>query len=99
MNRNSVCGSAVAFAGMIWLRLIDYGVGAEFEKNLDLALNWILVNRFDPNHSDPNIAGATINIRTRHKKGKLWITNRDIGTSFAVRFLCDYYDYLKKSGK
>jgi rhamnogalacturonyl hydrolase YesR len=99
VNRNSICGSAVAFAGMIWLRLIQYGVGAEFEDNLDRALKWILVNRFSPDHPDTNLAGATINTRTRHKKGKLWITNRDIGTSFAIRFLADYYEYDKKSGK
>jgi len=96
-NRNSICGSAVAFAGMIWLRLIQYDVGAEFADNLDLALHWILVNRFTADHPDSNIAGATINTRTRHRKGKLWITNRDIGTSFAVRFLADYYEYLQKN--
>jgi hypothetical protein len=52
------------------------------------------VNRFSEDHPDKNIAGATINLRTRRKKGKIWITNRDVGTSFALRFLTDYYQQI-----
>ena len=39
------------------------------------------------------LAGAVVNTRLRHRKGKLWYTNRDIGSSFGVRFLASYYDY------
>jgi hypothetical protein len=44
-------------------------------------------------HADPNLAGAVINTRLRHKKGKLWIIQRDVGTTFGVRFLASYYNY------
>jgi uncharacterized protein YyaL (SSP411 family) len=90
-NENSVCGSTVAFAGIIWLRLLNYSVGEEFKENIEKSLNWLLKNQYSKNHSDPNLAGGFINTRLRHKKGKLWITNRDVGTSFGIRFLVDYY--------
>jgi rhamnogalacturonyl hydrolase YesR len=95
-NRNSLCGSAVAFSGIVWLRLLKYGEGDMFKKNIEKSLNWLLKNRFADDHPDPNLAGAFINIRTRHKKEKIWMTNRDIGTSFALRFLSDYYNYYLK---
>jgi hypothetical protein len=92
VNRNSICGSAVAFAGIIWLRLESYGI-YEFGENIDLALDWILKNRFSSDHPDPNLAGAVINTRLRNRHGKLWFVNRDVGTSFGIRFLAAYYDY------
>jgi len=95
-NKSSICGSAVAFSGMIWLRLLEYGVGEEFRDNIELSKNWLLKNRFSSDHPDKNLAGAVINIRARNKKGKIWMTNRDIGTSFGIRYLCDYYDYFYK---
>ena len=94
VNRNSICGSAVAFSGIVWLRLLKYGAGDKYKDNIDKSLNWLLRNRFAVDHPDTNLAGAFINIRTRHKKNKIWMTNRDIGTSFALRFLADYYHYF-----
>ena len=91
-DRSSICGSAVAFSGMLWLRLREHGVQG-FDKNIELSLNWILKNRYATDHPDPNLAGAVINTRLRHKKDKLWITQRDVGTTFGVRFLSAYYDY------
>ncbi len=91
-DRSSVCGSAVAFSGIIWLRLREHGVEG-FDDAIELSLDWILNNRYATSHPDPNLAGAVINTRLRHKKGKLWITQRDVGTSFGVRFLTSYYDY------
>lgn len=90
-NVYSISGSAVAFAGIVWLRLIQYGVGDEFKDNLQKSLSWILHNRYPANHPDSNLANGFIEIRSRIKKGKLLIYNRDIATSFGVRFLCDYY--------
>jgi uncharacterized protein YyaL (SSP411 family) len=92
-KRGSVCGSAVSFAGILWLRLLDYGEDQQFKENLDLSLKWVLANRYASNHPDPNLAGAFINLRTRKKKGKIWMVNRDIGTSFGLRFLSKYYKY------
>ncbi|MEJ2637560.1 MAG: hypothetical protein P8184_20020, partial [Calditrichia bacterium] len=92
-NRNSVCGSAVAFAGMMWIRLVGYGVGDEFKDNIEMAAHWLVKNQFAADHPDPNLAGAYMNTRTRHKKGKVWLVNRDVGTSFGMRFMAAYYRY------
>jgi hypothetical protein len=92
VNENSICGSAVAFAGIVWLRLKDYGVGDEFNQNIEKSLTWLLKNRFADDHPDKNLAGGTINTRMRRKGGKIWLVNRDIGTSFALRFLTAYYE-------
>jgi rhamnogalacturonyl hydrolase YesR len=99
-DRSSVCGSAVAFSGILWLRLREHGVEG-YDDDIELSLNWILKNRYAADHADPNLAGAVINTRLRHKKGKLWITQRDVGTTFGTRFLASYYDYTfgEKSGK
>ena len=92
-NENSVCGSTVAFAGIIWLRLLQSGVGSEFKENIERSVNWLIKNQYSEHHSDLNLAGGFINTRLRHRNGKLWITNRDVGTSFAIRFLVDYYKF------
>ena len=92
-KEGSITGSAVAFAGILWIRLVGYGVGDEFKDNIEKSYNWIVKNRFAVDHPDPNLRGAVINIRTRHRHGKLWITQRDIGTSFGMRFLASYYNY------
>ena len=63
------------------------------DKHIELAADWILRNRFATDHSDPNLAGAVINTRLRHRRGKLWYTQRDIGSSFGVRFLSSYHDH------
>ncbi len=90
-DKGSVCGSEVAFAGIVWMRLAeDYGY-PEFKENYEKSLNWLLVNRYGQDHPDPNLRGAVINTRMRTKKGRIWLTQRDVGTSFALRFLSDYY--------
>jgi rhamnogalacturonyl hydrolase YesR len=95
-NENSITGSAVAFAGMLWIRLVKYGVGEEFKTNIKKSYDWIVKNRFSINHPDENLRGAVINLRTRRKKGKIWMTQRDVGTSFSLRFLAEYYNYMNE---
>jgi uncharacterized protein YyaL (SSP411 family) len=92
-NQNSVSGSTVAMAGLLWIRLQQLGVGDEFKENIDRTARWIVANRFASDHPDKNLAGATMNIRTRSKGGKLYLTQRDLGTSFSLRFLAAYYNY------
>jgi len=91
-NRYSISGSTTAFAGILWLRLQKVGVGDEFEDNIQRSLKWILNNQYPLNHPDENLAGGIMEIRSKVGKGVLQITNRDIATSFAIRFLADYYE-------
>jgi rhamnogalacturonyl hydrolase YesR len=92
-NENSVTGSTVAMAGLLWIRLQKLGVGDEFKENIERSARWLLANRFAADHPDKNLAGATMNIRTRTKNGSFYLTQRDLGTSFAIRFLTSYHDY------
>jgi len=91
-NENSVTGSATAFCGILAIRLVKNGYD-EFKGSIEKSLNWILTNRFSANHPDPNLRGSVIDTRTRSRQGKIWLTQRDVGTSFGLRFLCDYYNY------
>lgn len=92
--RAQVTGSAVAFNGILMLRLKDYGYD-EFDETIDTFANWVLRNRFASDHPDPNLAGSVINTRQRQKDGKLEILNRDVGTTFALRFLSLYLRDLR----
>jgi hypothetical protein len=91
-DKGSITGSAVALAGIVWIELSKYGY-KEFDPSIEKSAKWIILNRYDQNHPDPNLRGAIIETRTRFKNGKAWLTNRDIGTSFALRFLVDYAKY------
>lgn len=90
-DKGSVCGSAVAFAGILWIRLAGYGYD-EFVPNYERSLRWIVKNRYAANHPDPNLRGGVINTRMRLRKGQIWLTQRDVGTSFGLRFLAAYYN-------
>ena len=95
-NKNSICGSAVAFAGIVWLKLLTYGSGEEFRPCIERSLRWILRNRYAPDHPDRNLARAVLETRVRTKSSGIWMTQRDIATSFGVRFLCDYVHVMMR---
>ena len=91
MNRSSICGSAVSFAGILWLKLREHGYKEEFEKPIQEAARWVMQNRFAADHPDPNLRGAFLETRRRHKNDRTLIRVRDIATSFGLRFLALYY--------
>lgn len=91
-DKGSVCGSEVALAGILWIRLAeDYGY-PEFKVNYERSASWLVANRYALDHPDPNLRGAVVNTRMRNKKGKVWLTHRDVGTSFGMRFFSMYYE-------
>jgi hypothetical protein len=91
-DKGSVTGSATSLAGIVWMELSKYGF-KEFDTNIQRSAAWIIANRYAQDHPDPNLRGAIIETRIRSKKNKIWLTNRDIGTSFALRFLVDYLNF------
>lgn len=91
-NENSITGSATAFCGMLAISLVKNGY-EEFKESIERSAKWILLNRFSADHPDLNLRGSVIDTRTRKRKGRVWLTQRDVGTSFGLRFLCDYYNY------
>lgn len=94
-DRSSICGSAVAFAGIVWMRLVKAGYD-EFVPYIEKSAQWLLKNRYADNHPDVNLRGAVLETRARGKNKKIWLVNRDISTSFGVRFLADYLQYKFK---
>ena len=95
-TNNSICGSAVSFAGILWLRLLNYGVGEEFIPNIERSITWVMKNRFSIDHPDKNLQGAMINTKMRTKSGKTLIMQRDVGNAFGIRFLVRFYEHLNK---
>lgn len=91
-DEGSICGSGVAFSGILWMRLAKYGY-TEFNDNIERSARWLVRNRYAADHPDPNLRGGVIETRARSKKGKIWLVNRDIATSFGIRFLVDYLHY------
>ncbi len=90
---NSVTGSAVAFAALLWIKAIDYGVGTEFKQNIEKSFKWIMKNRFSIKNPDKNVAGGVLDTRMKIAHGKVELIQRDVGTSFGLRFLTAYYNY------
>lgn len=88
-TRAEVTGSAVAFNGILMLRLKDYGFD-EFTPTIEVLADWLLRNRFSAQHPDPNLAGAVVNTRQKISGGRLVLQNRDVGSTFALRFLSLY---------
>lgn len=93
-ERDAVTGSSVAFNGILMLRLKHYGY-AEFDSAIETAATWIVKNRFANDHPDPNLAGAVINTRYRPKDGRTRYLQRDVGSTFAMRFLALYLRDLR----
>jgi rhamnogalacturonyl hydrolase YesR len=91
-DRGSVTGSAVSFAGIVWIDLVKEGY-REFTPYIERSAAWIIKNRYAADYPNPNLRGAVLETRIRFKKNKIWLTNRDIGTSFALRFMVDYLEY------
>ncbi|TCC96708.1 pectate lyase [Pedobacter hiemivivus] len=90
-DKGSVTGSEVALSGIVWMELSKLGY-KEFDANIEKSAYWLVHNRFAEDHPDKNLRGQVIETRIR-SKGKVWLVNRDIGTSFALRFLSDYYKF------
>jgi hypothetical protein len=85
----SPTGSATAFAGILWLRLRALG-HREFDPQIHAAARWIVANRFAADHPDPNLRGTVLELRVKRDAARVVILQRDIGTSFGVRFLAAY---------
>ena len=88
-RRAGVTGSAVAFLGLLMMDLEARGY-AEFDEAIDRSARWLEANRFAADHPDPNLAGAVVNTRMKRADGATVLLNRDVGTTFGLRFLARY---------
>lgn len=85
--------STAALAGILWMRLVGYGGCDEFKPYIERTAACIMKNRFSQQHPDTNLRGGIMNIKVRTKAGKYAAIQRDLGTSFGIRFLTKYYAY------
>ncbi len=93
VDDRSPCGSGTAFAGILWLRLLELG-HFDFKKNIKKALDFTLKNQFSAEHPDENLAGGYFELRQKAKgNGNMKLIYRDIATAFGLRFLSDVYQY------
>ncbi|MEM6395170.1 MAG: glycosyl hydrolase family 28 protein [Bacteroidota bacterium] len=92
-NNSSMCGSAVSFAGLLWLELQAHGY-TEFDLPIELARSWVLANRFPVDHPDPNLRGAFLETRRYRRPDGVVVNVRDIATAFGLRFLVRYDELL-----
>lgn len=86
-QENSPSGSTVAFAGLLWLRLLRLGEGEEFRGNIDRSFRWVMANRYPESHPDRSLAGGFMELRMTVRNGKSVLIHRDIATAFGLRFL------------
>jgi hypothetical protein len=89
-DAGSICGSAVAFSGIIWLKFKQLGY-SEFDRDIDRAARWVLANQFPADHPDPNLRGAFLETWTKVEGGRTRVYVRDIATAFGLRFLAGYF--------
>ena len=90
-REDSIVGSGVSFAGILWLRLYKLGY-QEFKESIEVSLDWTLKNQFAPNHPDKNLAGAFFESKVNVQPDRsVRLIVRDLSTAFALRFLADYY--------
>ena len=93
VDDRSPCGSGTAFAGILWLRLMELGK-PDFLENIKKALDFTLKNQFSKDHTDKNLAGGYFEIRQKAKgNGRMKLIYRDIATAFGLRFLSKVYQY------
>ncbi|HMQ45986.1 MAG TPA: hypothetical protein PKA00_00960 [Saprospiraceae bacterium] len=95
----SICGSATAYAGLIWLRLWEAGYD-EFQPNAIKSLEWVLANQLPSDHPDPNLRGAIWESwRKWSKDGAMRLYVRDIATSFSLRLMATWHDHLNNQSQ
>ncbi len=89
-KEDSFAGSATSFIGLLALRIQRLGAGEGFTDVIDRCARWVIATQFPATHADKNLAGAFLDFNTQVKSGKLTMIQRDVGTSFALRFLAAY---------
>ncbi len=94
-DASSICGSAVAFSGYIWLKMSQLGY-KEFDNDIHRAARWLVRTQFPEQHPDPNLRGAFLETWAKPASNANTIFVRDIATAFGLRFLSKYKAHFHK---
>ncbi len=91
VRRESITGSATAFAALVMLQARAIAGTREFDASIETALRWVLANRYPDDHPDAALAGGLLEMRRRRgSDGQLSVRARPIATAFGLRFLVAY---------
>jgi hypothetical protein len=95
--KNAPCGSAVAVALQLWLRLYKRGYN-EFGINIIRAVNWLVANQYNENHIDINLAGSYFELGFRklakwESYNTLDVVQRDLATNTGLQGLAAYVNF------
>lgn len=88
-DKDLYSGSAVAFAGIIWLEISRKNAQHDYKENAKKAALWLVNHQYPLDYKLEEVRGGFKDLKIR--SGKNEILNRDLGTSFGVRFLAKYY--------
>lgn len=92
---SSPCGSAMAFAALLWLDLHQEGF-EEFIPHIHQTARWLIQTQFSSNHTDPLLAGAYLEYWNRGGSvPRVYV--RDIATLFGLRFMAAYAQYMSST--
>ncbi|MGE0633551.1 MAG: hypothetical protein AB7O96_14150 [Pseudobdellovibrionaceae bacterium] len=86
-------GSAVAFAGILWLKLSNPVIGPDFSRNINQAALWLVNHQYSEDFHIEEVRGAYKDLKIKPRQNET--LSRDLGTSFGIRFLVEYYKGLK----
>ncbi len=91
IRRESITGSATAFAGLVMLQARQLSGTREFDAEIEAARRWVLANRYPLTHPDEVLGGSLLELRRRRgEDGQLSVRARPIATAFGLRFLVHY---------
>ncbi|MGL6290711.1 MAG: hypothetical protein ACRC2H_08510, partial [Silanimonas sp.] len=91
VRRESITGSATAFAGLVMLQARQLTGTREFDARIEAAKDWVIAHRYPDAHPDTALAGSLLELRRRRGDGgTLSVRARPIATAFGLRFLVAY---------
>ncbi len=90
IRRESITGSASAFAGLLMLEAKRLTQTAEFDADIEAIAGWLIAHRYPSDHANPQLAGSALEIRRRNAGHQIELRARPIATAFSLRFLAAY---------
>ncbi len=90
IRRESITGSASAFAGLLMLEAKRLTQSAEFDADIEAIAAWLIAHRYPADHANPQLAGSALEIRRRSAGNQIELRARPIATAFSLRFLAAY---------
>ncbi len=97
-DMHTPCGSAIAMAALLWLRLSAYEYNQDFAEGVKLSLLFLFNTQYNDNFFDENLHGAFFESkRMTPYSGFSFSLIRDIATIFALQLISQVIFALRKN--